>query len=251
MKEKHSIDEFFKKGIEGHQVQPSDAVWAKIEAATQPQKKKKVAFILLLRAAVITILVGLSALVYFQNRPGNEVLNPDVIIQHQEGNIVHQDPTTTKGVSTSEPEKEKAKEPEKEPKSSKLKKTKTIPLMKQPMQKQMIYVEHIPEPSKEDEQDLIATEYGSKLNESYALNSPKAKSKAAPVRLKFKLSPAARPDYSGNKSSSEEGNESLRDKLYAYANTQFGNFKEGRPLELPKPEKKPQIEIGIPKIFTN
>ncbi|MDZ7845557.1 MAG: hypothetical protein U5L96_01560 [Owenweeksia sp.] len=42
----------------------------------------------------------------------------------------------------------------------------------------------------------------------------------------------------------------LGQKLYAYANDQWDNIKQGRPVEFPK-AKSPQLSINIDKILPN
>lgn len=74
MKDTNPIDELFKKQLGDHKMEPSSAVWSKIEASQNAGSSKAGGFYFL-RAAVITLLIGLSSLLYFQQNQA-VLMNP-------------------------------------------------------------------------------------------------------------------------------------------------------------------------------
>ncbi len=258
MKENNPLDEYFKAGLEGHEIQPSASVWDKIEAGVETKGSRKTGVWLLLRAAMITIFLGLSTWVFYQN---NDFKVGDANPMEE---ITFTRPTITDSPAQSSAAKEekgnesrkdsgkeeKTTTPEKEKKQSKV-----IPIMTQPVKSKSIYVKAEEAPAVIDESMLVSSEKWTPDN-SVVLDAERVSAnKVTPIKVKFKLKPATTPAFYADNSerdvTTQEDKPGFKEKVYAYANNQFENLLAGRPLELPKPERKPQLEIDLGKIFNN
>ena len=239
MSDKHPLDEYFRKGLDEHKLKPSQSVWEKIEAA-EPQPESRNGGWYIMRAAVVTLLIGLSAVFYYQNnRVGDDLV----------GTPVETEPANT-GEKGKEQDKAQNKKSETKGTTKEVQKPKkkAVPIMRQNTGKQ-IYV------AKEDVLSPVDEESLMEESEEFMLADVSLKvreqQEPAPLKVKFKVTPKAATEgfYAGK--DAEEKKEAFKDKVYAYANNQFENIKNGRPLELPKPTKKPQLEIDLGKIFNN
>ena len=258
MKENNPLDEYFKEGLKGHEIQPSASVWDKIEAGVQTKSNRKAGVWLLLRVAMITIFLGLSTWVFYQNNDfkiGEGDKLEDITFT-QPGVTV--DPTGTsadkqdKGndVKKDSDKEEKTTTPEKVKKEKRV-----IPIMTQPSKSKTIYVKGEASPAVVDESVLVSNDAWAPDN-SVVLDAGRiATNKVTPVRVKLKLKPATTPafyaDNNTANAAADEDEPGFKEKVYAYANNQFENLMAGKPLELPKPEKKPQLEIDLGRFFNN
>lgn len=247
MSDKHPLDEYFKEGLNEHKMQPSQSVWDKIEAAAPAPEKSRKGGWYIMRAAVVVLLIGLSSVFYYQNHGVDE--NWAAAPDHTETKGPEKEKKKTedqqKGESgTSVEKKSESNEGGQEAKPKK----KPVPIMRQSTGRQ-IYVSNedalspIDESSLMDESKPMLAAVDLKVEEA---------TKPAPVKIKFKVKPKVTTQgFYPNEESSEpaESKKDFKDRLYAYASNQFDNIKNGKPVELPKPEKKPQIEIDLGKIF--
>ncbi len=259
MKEKNPLDEYFKEGLEGHEILPSASVWDKIEAGVQTKSNRKAGVWLLLRAAMITIFLGLRTWVFYQNNDfkiGEGDKLEDITFTQP---VVTDDPTGTATNKQDKGNEATKKETEKEEKAAPAEKVKkqdkVIPIMTQPVKSKSIYVKGDAAPELVDESMLVSNDAWTPDN-SVVLDAGRiAANKLTPVKVKLKLKPATTPAFyaEGNRAESiaEEDKPGFKEKVYAYANNQFENLLAGRPLELPKPEKKPQLEIDLGRFFNN
>jgi len=239
--EKHPLDEFFKEGLSEHKLKPSSTVWEKIEAAQPATEKNKKGGWYVMRAAVVVLLIGLSSVLYYQNNPVDENW------------AVHPDNTETDGPDKEKTNKDKEKT-QTEVKSSKTetdskkskKEKRAVPIMRQNAGRQ-IYVANDEVTTPVDEADLQTEEELLLADIDLKVESTPG---PAPIKVKFKVTPkAATQGFYANREKSGEEKKDFKDKLYAYASSQFDNIKNGKPVELPKPEKKPQLEIDLGKFF--
>lgn len=254
MKEKNPIDELFKQGLDNKEIKPSDAAWSRIEEAMMPEDSKKGGFYFM-RAAVVTLLIGLSSWVYLNNNPID--FNPKSPIP----------PTTietgvTKKVkdSTGEPKKAAAKtttEPKTPPtvKENNSKKAtpksgsaKIIPLIKNTGSTLIKYVSKRPSISPADE-DTRMMEYEMFAAEDLIIEED------FPTKRINGRRPVAGDLYADNGQEKENAPKKklkLRERVFAYASNQFDNLISGDPLELPKTELKgmPKLEISLGKFLT-
>lgn len=246
MSDKHPLDEYFKEGLNEHKMQPSQSVWDKIEAAAPAPEKSRKGGWYIMRAAVVVLLIGLSSVFYYQNHGVDE--NWAAAPDHTETKGPEKEKKTEdqqKSESgTSVEKKSESKEGGQEAKPKK----KPVPIMRQSTGRQ-IYVSNedalspIDESSLMDESKPMLAAVDLKVEEA---------TKPVPVKIKFKVKPKVTTQgFYANEDSSEpaESKKDFKDRLYAYASNQFDNIKNGKPVELPKPEKKPQIEIDLGKIF--
>lgn len=246
MSDKHPLDEYFKEGLNEHKMQPSQSVWDKIEAAAPAPEKSRKGGWYIMRAAVVVLLIGLSSVFYYQNHGVDE--NWAAAPDHTETKGAEKEKKTEEQQKsesgTSVEKKSERKEGGQEAKPKK----KPVPIMRQSTGRQ-IYVSNedvlspIDESSLMDESKPMLAAVDLKVEEA---------TKPAPVKIKFKVKPKVTTQgFYANEDSSEpaESKKDFKDRLYAYASNQFDNIKNGKPVELPKPEKKPQIEIDLGKIF--
>ncbi len=258
MKENNPLDEYFKKGLEGHEIKPSASVWDKIEAGTQGRGKHKGGALLLLRAAMVTILLGLSTWVFYQNNDFKLGEKDSLEEISFTPTTVTDNPTATNtddqnkgGESKKETDKEEKTTTPEKPKKEK----KVIPIMTQPVKSKSIYVNGGNTPEIADE-SLLATNDAWIPDNEVTLDAERVSAtKTTPVKVKLKLKPATTPAFYADKNKEDaaagEDKPGFKEKVYAYANNQFENLLAGKPLELPKPEKKPQLEIDLGKLFNN
>lgn len=242
MSDKHPLDEYFKEGLGEHKMKPSEAVWEKIQAA-QPAPPQRKGGWYIMRAAVIVLLIGLSTVFYYQNNlPGEDWVNTEV--EHKVADPEKK--SKDKGQEKEQGDKEQKTETEKNVEKPN---NKAVPIMRQNTGRK-IYVanDEILQPIDER---LLADESEDVLMADVSLKVEQ-KAKPAPLKVKFKVAPkAATEGFYANNDKPEEKREAFKDKVYAYANNQFDNIKNGRPVELPKPDKKPQLEIDLGRIFNN
>lgn len=250
MKEKNPLDEYFKQGLEGHETKPSASVWDKIEAGTESEESKKGAGWYLMRAAVVTILIGLSTWVFYQSN-SFESFDPDRI--DEQHNVVTN--TNEKADSDKEQKQQgnKAETGENQDKPKKESKDeRVIPIMKEPTRNNTIYVNNEPKEALPEVADEKALDQQENWEPNSIALEVSEKDEVTPVRVKVKLKPATTPAfYTDEALAKAEEKKGFKEKLYAYASDQFDNIKSGKPLELPKADKKPQLEINLGRIFNN
>lgn len=244
--EKHPLDEFFKEGLSEHKIQPSASVWGKIEEA-QPEPSRKAGAWMILRAAVITLLIGLGVVFYFQNRNvevnQNVVTGPDNFeVEGPEKNNSDQ-----KQSKSAEENKDKTDTPKEEVKPRK----KAVPIMRQSTSRP-IYVsnDEVLKPVDEEvlEEDEMLVAYA-----DVELDVEEEKQIPAPIKVKVRVRPKAATEgfyANAEEPKDEESRPSFKDRMQTYASAQMDNVLSGKPLEWPKVEKK-QIEIPLPKILNN
>lgn len=244
--EKHPLDEFFKEGLGEHKIQPSASVWDKIEEA-QPEPSRNKGAWLILRAAVITLLIGLGVVFYFQNRAVE--INTNVVAGPEHNEVVGPDKKTTEKEQSKEAEdnKDKTETPKEEVKPKK----KALPIMRQSSSRP-IYVSNDPVLTPVDE-GALEEENMTVAYENVSLQLQEEKPSPAPIKVKVKVRPrVATEGFYANveEPKEEEARPSFKDRMQTYASSQMDNVLSGRPLEWPKVEKK-QIEIPLPKILNN
>ncbi len=245
--EKHPLDEFFKEGLSEHKIQPSASVWDKIEEA-QPEPSRKKGAWFILRAAVVTLLIGLSTLLYFQNNDvdttNNVVSSPEAIeVDGPEKNNTEQ-----KQNKATEDNKDKTETPKEEVKPKK----KAVPIMRQSTSRP-VYVSNDEVLQVIDEDALYAEDM--RIADANIALQLKAERNAAatPIKVKVRLKPRAATEgfyANADKSKEETPKPSFKDRMQTYASSQVDNVLSGKPLEWPKVENK-QIEIPLPKILSN
>ncbi len=245
MKSKNPIDSYFKRSLEKHETKVSPEVWEKVVAATESDAGRGMAWYFM-RAAVVVLMISIGTwyiVDYPQGDPGI-VVQPDV--EEGDGN------TNTKK-STTDP-KEKSDKPEESPKATEKesdeekKRKKVMPIMKQSQSRSPIYVNHEPlmefnERELERFEELKLATIALDPEELAAYDQTKPS-------LKLKLTQPVTESAFYSEEPGTVNDKDLKTKLYAYANTQFDNIRNGRPVELPK-TGKPQLQINLNRIFNN
>lgn len=255
MKEKNPIDELFKQGLEQKELTPSDAVWEKIQEVIEPEESKKGGFYLM-RAAVITLFVGLSSWVFLTNTTnggGTSFGDPNVTgieIMDNSGTLN----TVATNTDETEPKTSTPTEPKKSIKSTKepIKKRVIKPTMGGTTIKRQRYVANdldvfpvaAEDYSMQDQELLQAEELQLEKNENK--NN---------FKLRYRV-PVTKGTYYADKGTQEIENApkpKFSERVFAYASDQVGNLISGDPLELPKTDTKvnPQLEISLGSLFNN
>ena len=244
---KHPLDEFFKEGLSEHKIQPSASVWDKIEEA-QPEPSQKKGAWFIMRAAVVTLLIGLSTLFYFQN---NDVDTNNNVVSSPEGVEVDgpdKNNSSQKQNKTTEDNKDKKEAPKEEVKPKK----RAVPIMRQSTTRP-VYVSNDAVFQPIDEEALYADDMKIADTDISLQLKEEQKAEATPIRVKVRVKPrAATEGFYANVEEPKEGTPkaSFKDRMQTYASSQMDNVLSGKPLEWPKVEKK-QIEIPLPKILSN
>lgn len=253
MKEKNPIDELFKQGLENQEIKPSDAAWSKIEEAMMPEDSKKGGFYFM-RAAVVTLLIGLSSWVYIYNNPldfepNNPITPTSIDVNGLDNSLAGtgepKKGASTKGTTKTGSEKGTETKPNKEGKG----RSKVRPIIKSSGSPSVKYVsnETIITPANEDfrmmDHEMFVTE---ELITEDANKGNKQKVGSPVTGNTF---------YSDNNITEEDQpvkKLKFKERVFAYASNQFDNLMSGEPLELPKTELKgiPKLEISLGKFLT-
>ncbi len=227
MKPKHPIDGLFEKGLKEHKIAASEQAWERIAAAQKGKPSRRFYGAQLLRAATITLLLGLSAVVYF-NRNAEEIMNEGPGFEEPIAvDFKNKNKDEPKTNQADEPQQSKAKA-QVEPQNAKAKKTKSKPDPK-------TRVVPVLQPTLSDPvlamNDLEPVDYEWDLEETEPISDPDV------LRIKVNL-PELQGDYKTTKTKKPFG-----ERLWAYANDQLGRVVAGERPELPKTEN---AEISLP-----
>lgn len=247
MKRQHPIDEFFHRELEAHESKPSAAVWDSIQKEIPQQQKNKAWGIYLLRAASITLLLGMSTLFYFERNaedliPGEPIKNTPVgTTDRSEGEdkSASQEEEQSPGKKTESEEGKNEVSPEDKPK-----------LVAPSVSRKQRFVDNtqLKDLPEINEAELWASEEEPLLSESL-----KVEDKPERYRIKVKLSPNTIKSFYADSGADNEAVDQAKpgfgDRLFAYANDQVNNLVNGRKLELPKTETKPQLSFNLPRII--
>ena len=243
MKDKHPIDDFFKSALSEHKTQPGKNVWEKIEAETGTGNYRGAAWYLL-RAAVVVLMVSVGSWLFFNQTETNDniAVNPDTEINTETDNP---EPTNKKD------QPEKSNEAEKERKlEQERKKQKVMPIMKNGTNNPPIYVQYEALPVEDDENELFNEDQSTLA--TVQLDPEQVKEYETPklkVKMKFTRPVTEDSFYAENDTTGAE-QPAFREKLYAYANNQWENIRDGKKVELPK-AGKPKLQINLDKLLNN
>lgn len=251
MKRKHPIDEYFRKELEGHKTAPSASVWDKIEAQTESKSRKR-GGVYLLRAAVITLLVGLSTYFYFEDNS-----NSLMTVEPVKTPVTTVDVDEEAGNTDSPSKKEEGEDPkeagdkassDKAEVKEQPKKTKPQKLPSPQVSNRQRFVNNASHTDElldvVDEETLLAADEALITEELKVEETPKRS------RIRVKLSPnTIKSFYAETEVEADNKNQDLGNRMLAYANNQVSNLVNGRKLELPKTQSKPQLEINLPRLF--
>ena len=243
MKEKNPIDSYFKNSLESHEVKASPEVWERVVAGTESGSNRGI-IVYLMRAAVVVLMISIGTW-FFVDGPQDKtglVIYPDSELNDGNTNSSGQSAEPAKKMDTpaqsDKPTQQEQEEIEKQ--------KKVMPIMKQSQSRSPIYVSN--EPLMEVDEALLNEEQELELA-SIELDPAELAAYGKPSpSLKLKLSQPE--DQQGLEPVNPEADQDLKTKVYAYANTQFDNIRNGRPLELPR-TGKPQLQINLNKLFNN
>ncbi len=239
MKKNNPIDSLFQQQLEDHQIQASDKVWEKI-AAQQAGPNKRLAPIFYLRAASFALLIGLSALMYFNN---NSESLMKLRMEREATSAPELAPkenlSNTATIKVDEPQKGEPKQTEPQPKPKKgstsspaepakksTKKSRVIPVLKT----------YSPEPFLALNETEIPSAAILGMEETEPLKLEKS-------RVKIKVYLPEVKGYYGPDTTQTESAE-LGDRLWAYASNQLDRIVAGEKPNLPKTKSK--ISIPLP-----
>lgn len=245
MKENNPIDSYFKHSLESHEVKSSPEVWERVVAETESGSNRG-AIWHLMRAAVIVLMISVGTW-FIIDGP-----------QEQNGMVVYPEVESNEGLNKPEPQKteptKKAGTPQQNDKPAEEdqeeinRQKKVMPIIKQSQSRSPVYVNN--EPMMEvDESQLIDDSHLELASIELDPSELAAYGKTRPA-MKLKLS---KPESSAPGTKEEdkvEADQDLKTRVYTYANSQFDNIKNGRPLELPR-TGKPQLQINLDRLFNN
>lgn len=250
MSDKHPIDELFKRQLEQHSIEPGKGAWAKIEAATQG-KSSGFKPMYLMRAAVVTLLIGVSGWVYFQSN-STSVVHPKQPVEVPTIGSHRGNPKAGASEPVETPQQgqqQTTKDPEEPQKAEPTNKgAKKVPVMKMSSgsgSKKVLAASGAIATFEEERASLEL------LSGEESLDPVRVAEAYTPkVKFKLNLNKPVSKDWLAESETQKEAEKGLKDKVFAYANNQFQNFKQGKKLELPKaPKGKPQFEINLDKLF--
>lgn len=252
MKEQHPIDKHFKDRLNDHKTTPSDKVWERISSELETGSgRNRSGGWYMMRAAVVVLLVGISSLLYFQNHEVALSTVQDSVATEGPENTDTKDKKQEPAAATGKKQSEDQPEKEGSEGTRPQKKTrKAIPIVHPNNHTAPIVVsneERMPEVDESqlyDEEEMVLT---------VELDPSRTEAKKEPnFKVRMKLNPAtAKAFYANNEDKPAEAEEdkNIKDKVFAYATDQIDNLKSGKRLELPKTERKPQLEINLDKLF--
>lgn len=232
MKPKHPIDTLFEKELKEHKIAPSEQAWERIAAAQPKAGAKKKHGFYLLRAATVTLLLGLSAILYFNRnasdlmdvRPGQEEVQDEKPLVNSTKKELKTKPEK-KGTATKNSTKENTglSKKEKAPSNKKAKrdpKSRIVPVLQPSLNDPILALN-----------DLAPVDYDWDLEETESIQDPDV------LRIRVNL-----PEVQGNYKS-ELNRKPLGERLWAYANNQFERVVAGEKPEMPNAE---DAEISLP-----
>lgn len=238
-KENNPLDAYFKKALEGHQIQPSEQVWQKISKA---QKKEGSSRFNMLRAAAVSLLIGLNAVFFFIS---NEQSLSDLRLEPAKVEVPSQPVNQTIQEEAAGALEKPTKEELERPKSKGIKKARSqgqiaitpkAPALMAPKEVPPTLVLNDLEPiSQEPEYEVLGM--------SDQLSSP------TPRRIVVKLDnlPETKGDYETKTDGQESMTTPFGNRVLAYASTQVERVLSGEKPQLPK-TKNPELAIRIPQL---
>lgn len=251
MKDTNPIDELFKKQLGDHKMEPSSAVWSKIEASQNAGSSKAGGFYFL-RAAVITLLIGLSSLLYFQQHQ-EELMNPlpeqgiQAISAEVMENAADDNTTENSNQNSSKAVKpESGTKPKKgtEQPTSKPSK-KAVPILSAPSGSSPILVQN---EIKVVDEEMLRNELEN--NEAGLIAFEEIDASKVAGKKKYSISvklPVVETYYGPD--TTQPANEHFSKKLWSYASNQFERVLAGEKPQWPKTNKEPELAFNMPKIF--
>lgn len=230
MSSKHPIDALFEKELKEHKIEPSQAAWEKVAAATQTGGSTKKGYFIL-RAASVALLVGISSLLYFnRNTTDLQVGNTEALEESiaagpdntptAKADEPKAEPTSPKTV---EPKAAPKQKPTKEKPSAKKRSARVIPVLQQTISDPVLAMN-----------DLEAVDYELALNDVETIEDPNV------LHIRVQM-PELKGDYS--KPKNKKGD--LGERMWAYASDQYQRVRSGESLELPNTDDA-RIEIPLP-----
>lgn len=232
MSSKHPIDALFEKELKEHKIAASEQAWDRI--AANKQSSKKGFGIYLLRAATVTLLLSLSAVVYF-NRNAKDLMDVRPVTEEvtatttpKNNNKTDEPKPITKKVEepvqTANKKEKKGQQasPKGNQKVNKNTKARLVPLM-QPAYADPILAFN----------DIEPVDYDWALEETETIEDPNV------LRVKVKL-PEIQGDYKTNRTAKPFG-----ERLWAYASNQFDRVLSGESPELPSTENA-RVSLPVP-----
>lgn len=240
-REKNPIDKLFQERLDGHKIEPSEKVWNQIEAEVATKSNGAV----WIRAAVIALLFGLSAVTYYQVSQGTNPspLPDESSVAGSIDNLFDKDDTEPTKTTEQKAEKEKKVEETGNEGEKKQGISKPMPLIKNKNSSNKIYVSQ--EKLNINVQE-IAFEEIEEEEELIEKSGPPASPK---IRVKVKLKPKTVESFYANAETKEASKKGFKDKVLAYAGDQMQNLLNGEPVELPKAEADPKLELNWNKLF--
>lgn len=249
MKDQHPIDSLFKRELEGHKSSPSPQVWEKVAAASQGSKTRFAP--VLLRAATVTLLLSLTAMLYF-NRNVEELSTIKPLETGAVSGTEQIEPVVSKSGEAGEAEEaNEAGEAEQQiqPKANNARTNQGDAKAQSPRQKPVKQLRK-PSPSKASNsliplmqvesprpilvyQDLLTLPMDEQLEKGEPLYDTEL------IRVRVKNLPETR-GYYGEEAPKKAA---LGEKLWAYANDQFDRALKGERLSLPETDN---TELAIP-----
>lgn len=230
MSSKHPIDALFEKELKEHKIAASERAWDRI-AAAQEQKSRKGFGIYLLRAATVTLLLSLSAVVYF-NRNAKDLMDVRPVAEQPNVEAVKnaKKPNQNQKANPDQP-----KEPVKQAQQAKKENTKAPKGKVKPDPKSRVVP--VLQPTLMDPvlafNDLDAVDYDWDVEATEEIEDPNV------LRIKVNL-PEVQGDYKSRTTKKPFG-----ERLWAYASDQFNKVVAGENPELPNTDEA-SISLPVP-----
>lgn len=244
MKENNPIDELFKKQLGGHEIRPSEKVWDKIEAARQRPEPKAGGWYFM-RAAVITLLIGLSSLFYFQRNEA-ELMRPlpEIGVAAVDGQAMDKNNNGSKGLDI-QPEKNDEESPAKQEPIKKNQTNKAVSNISKAASASNNLVQN--EIELADEAALIR-ELETDPLQSVAYTALDQSLVAEKTRYSITVKLPVVETYYGP-DTTQPANQRFSKKLWTYASSQFERVMAGEKPQWPETQIEPEIAFNVPRIF--
>jgi hypothetical protein len=244
MKENNPIDNYFRRSLEGHEVKASPGVWERVVAETKAGSNSGTSWYGMRAAAILLMFsVGTWLIINRSQKENSVVIYPS--IEFRDG------VEESKAQKSESPKKMdllvKGDNPAKEQEGISQHK-RVAPILKQSQLRRPNYLNN--EPMVEVDESLLIDDRDIELASIELAPSELAAYGQPSPLMKLQLSQPGREASFYAEIKDDSTNENLKSKVYAYANTQFDNLRNGRPLELPR-TGKPQLQINLDRLFNN
>jgi hypothetical protein len=212
------MDKTFKEGLQDHRIEPSNAVWARVESSLNQKEEKKGFYWYVAIAAALVILFAFSALIRWNT--GTDIQAPiDQIVEQPTEEVIEDEEAEKLNIDPIEKEVPK-------------------PMIAQSA----------------TEETIVTEEWTPEFQESISLTLKNVND----IPVRYAYGEPQLDNYFLYDLASLQGHYTLYEdpqfgeQVLTYTKDQLKNWANGEPIELPKPKfKKPKLDVDWNKLFAS